>query len=287
MSEQDENPSHVTETIALVDKMIAAGLVKPAPEPSVPTQEVQPEPIGVAAAVATVPVPDIELTAENSDEMAGCQNAMIGWCRAKIAETRGHVEELKAAYEHALKSKWKSETLKRHWSLSVKRLDFYERMLTALEHGYQIVPSFPVTAFAIRTDKKRPLKMLTGYRHANHTQEPSSIQSGEGEYKNPFPVVYERTIAAKTPTTSEVKSYWAEAWKDLEFPISMSKPRIMEAATRAMALKIFDDLGILPAIQAKGDPLIIARLLVPANRGYGPKRWVSFIVAWHLDTRTI
>jgi hypothetical protein len=174
----------------------------------------------------------------------------------------------------------------------MKRLDFYERMLTALEHGYQIVPSFPITAFAIRTDRKKPLHMWTTSYSKSHEQDSWPLAAGKGEYKNPFPVVLQDTQEPATATKSEVCAYWASAWKDLEFPLSMSKPRIMQAVDRAMALKIFDDIGILPGYAPsegtrppKGDPLIIARLKDPRPRSSWQKpRYLSFIIAWHLDT---
>lgn len=233
----------------------------------------------------TAPAQDVALTAENADEMVQCQNAIIVWCKAKVAELRQQTEELTQAFQHAVKRKWKSDTLKRHAAIAAKRQSFYERMLVALEHGYQIVPSFPVTAFAVRTDRKKPLRMMTTMAHRQHEQEAESLPAGEGEYKNPFPMVYQRTIQAATQTTHAIIQYFAEAWRDLEFPISMAKPRIIEAVERAMALKIFDDFGILPAdSRPKGDPLIIARLKDPRQSGYSNPRYVCFIVAWHLNT---
>lgn len=254
-----------------------------------------------AQLAATLPVPNQEFTAENSDEMALCQNGLIGWCKAKIAETKHQAEELKEAFHHAIKRKWKSNTLKRHAALATKRQDFFERLLTALEHGYQIVPSFPITAFAIRTDRKNPLRMWSTSWNKNHTQEARELEAGEGQYKNPFPKVLQEQLekevkaTATTPHKIELNAYWAEAWKDLEFPITMAKPRIMQAATRAMALKIFDEIGILPGFAAnestrppRGDPMIIASLIVPGTRGpYKPPRRVSFIIAWHLDTKSL
>lgn len=252
-------------------------------------------PVESALCPACVPVPakDIEVTAENADEMAQCQSAIIDWCRAKVSELDSERKELEQACEQAIQGKYKSDTLKRHASLAAKRLDFYQRMLIALEHGYQIVPSFPITAFAIRTDRKKPLRMYTNYWGASHTQKPNDLPAGEGEYKNPFPVVIEHQVSPATTAKDEVKAYWAENWKSMEFPMSMAKPRIMEATTRAMALKIFDDIGILPGYAAnegtrppKGDPIIVARLLDPRSSSYG-KRWVTFIVAWHLNTKTL
>jgi len=238
---------------------------------------------------------DIEGTAENADQMAECKSAMVEWCRGKVADMKQQSTELKEAYDLAVKNKWRTVTLKRHSELALKRVDFYQRMLTALEHGYQIVPSFPVTAFAVRTDKKKPLRMWTTQWNKSHEQEAKFMPAGEGEYKNPFPVVNQLEITPVSATQNQVNQYWASAWKDLEFPISMAKPRIMEATERAMALKIFDDLAILPGYSPsegtrppKGDPIIVARLLDPRPRSfYQNQRFVTFIVAWHLNTREL
>lgn len=245
-------------------------------------------------AITAPPPTDIQVTAENADEMAQCQRAIVVWCKAKVTEMKAQAKELKAAYEYAKEHKWRNDTLKRHSDIATKRVDFYQRMLSALEHGYQIVPSFPVTAFAIRTSRESPLKMVTTSWNHKHTQEAEPVVAGEGEYKNPFPVVMQRTLVKETPTTNEKCEYWADAWKDLEFPISMAKPKIMEATTRAMALKIFDEIGILPGYAPnegtrppRGDPIIVARLKDPRPTGYQPARYVTFIIAWHLDTRSL
>lgn len=244
--------------------------------------------------VTTTPPPpaDIQVTAENADEMKQCQGAIVDWCRAKVAQLEAEFKEVREAYDYAVKQKWRNDVLKRQSERAFKRFDFYKRMLIALEHGYQIVPSFPVTAFAIRTDKKNPLRMYTNYYSQKHTQEPPVLPAGEGDYKNPFPLVKEQLLVQRTQTQAEVKAYWAEAWKDFEFPLSMAKPQIMEATTRAMALKIFDDVGILPGYHPsegtrppRGDPIIVARLLHPGTtHKWATKRYVTFIIAWHLNT---
>src|SRR5207245_2577264 len=127
----------------------------------------------------------------------------------------------------AVKQKWANGALKRQSEKAKKRLTFYEKVLAALSAGYIIVPNFPVTAFAIRTDKNKPLKMLTTERYQSNEQIPSGLVAGEGEYKNPFPLMFEMTIEPATQAKSAVKNYWSEAWKDFEFPLTMAKPRIM------------------------------------------------------------
>ncbi len=76
-----------------------------------------------------------------------------------------------------------------------------------------------------------------------------------------------------------------DEWKELEFPLQMAKLNIMEATNRAMALKCFDDFGIMPG-KKKEDPIIVARLRDPRSTKYWEK-WITFMVAWHLNTRDL
>jgi hypothetical protein len=230
---------------------------------------------------------ELEVSAATPAEMLDCQHSLLDWIKQKIELVKQEAAELKAAFDHAVKSKWKSDTLKRHAALAEKRVSFYEKIQAALSAGYYIVPPFPVTVFAIRTDKEKPLKMWTDSKWENLQQPAQTLPAGEAEYRNPFPVIYEEELRPADPQTgkSAQMQYYAEAWKDVEFPVSMSKPHIMEAATRAMALKVFDDLGILPGTP-KSDPMIIARIKDPRSTKWH-QVFVSFVVAWHLDTRTL
>lgn len=239
-------------------------------------------------AVATVPTAsNIELTATQPDEIAQAQISLIDWAKHKIAELTEEAKELEEAFNRAVTVKWKSEPMKRLWQKALKRVEFYKKMLSALEHGYVIIPNFPVTVFAIRTEKTTPLKMLSTYWRSTHEQKPEGLPENEGEYRNPFPQVMERTF--NNPTTEnpnqKTTEYWADHFKELEFPIQMAKPVIMEATSRAMALKIFDDFGIMPE-KKKEDPIIVARLKDPRGGKYNP-RFVTFMVAWHLNTRDL
>jgi hypothetical protein len=240
------------------------------------------------------PPMNIEVTAENADEMGQCQEALIHWCVMKVANMRHQFDELTESFKLAVKRKWKSEVLKRHAALAEKRVNFYERVLIALKEGYQIIPDLPATVFAIRTDRKKPATLYRYHRErhsdsppfADKEQEPKALPAGEGEYKNPLPTVL-CDYKGKDSEDRDVHCWatWADRWKDIEFPIQMAKPKIMKAATRAMALKIFDELGIFPEDKKK-DPIIIARMKVPSNYRFN-NRYVSFVVAWHLNTRDL
>lgn len=233
---------------------------------------------------------NITVMAETPAEMQNANQSLIEWCKAKMKALNADHFELFAAYTHAVEHKWKSSTLKRHADLALKRVEFYNKIKKALELGYYIVPNFPVTVFAIRTDKKSPLKLMSTTSWSEREQKAPALQEGEGDYKNPLPEIYEQTSTVPDPQkpgeNKKVTKYWAHDWLALDFPINMAKPRIMEASSRVMALKLFDDLGVLPSPYHKADPVIIARILDPRSTPYS-RRYVSFMVAWALDTKTL
>ena len=243
--------------------------------------------------VSVAPPAEIELTAENVDEIEQCQAALVKWARAKAAEVKHQFEELQESWKHAVKRKWKSDVLKRHAAIAEKRLNYYEKIRAAIEAGYQIVPNLPMQIFAIRTDRKKPKAMYL-YEETWIDSEPSfpkgqeakTLPAGDGDYKNPEPTVLVDDQGKVTKPDGRIVhgwSSWADKWQDIEFPISMAKPKIMKAATRAMALKIFDDIGLVE--EGAGDPLIVARIAL--KTGPYVNRRVSFIIAWHLNTREL
>lgn len=247
-------------------------------------------------ALAVAPEADVVVSATTPDEMQQTQIALIAWAVAKVAEARIERDEMGQTVERAMRSKWKVTPLRKALTRAQKRLDFYEKVLGALEHGYCIVPNFPITAFAVRTDRTKPLRFYTTRWDNEHTQDARSLPAGEGEYKNPFPMVRQQTIKPAEATKAEVCGYWASGWKDLEFPVTMAKPRLMEAVDRAMALKIFDEIGVLPGFVSsegtrppRGDPMIVATIQhYKKTVGYsGRPDVVTFMVCWQVDTKMI
>lgn len=242
---------------------------------------------------ALVPVTkDIAVSAETPEEMIPAQHQLIDWCKNKILEMQAEAKEVYETFLHAQKQKWKTSSLRRMANVAARRVQFYSKMLTALEHGYIVVPNFHVIVFAIRTKANgpRPDEETSSYTgHSGFVQIPQQLPAGEGEYKNPFPVVHQTSFQAKQPSGSEITKYrtYPVEWDEFEFPLNMAKPKIMEAATRAMALKLFDDLGVFPGPKSKADPVIIGRLIDPRNTLRFQPRCVSFMIAWHLDTRVL
>lgn len=229
---------------------------------------------------------DLQLTATLPQEMIQSQAQLIQWVDKKAQELFLDSCELKESIAIAEQNEWPvANTLKRHYSKTIKRVQYYHKILSALKEGYYIVPNFPVHLFAIRTDKKKPAAMLkweTGWDAL--VQSPPLLEEGKGEYRNPRPVVYSRMI--KMADNTEKKQVWAEAWRDVDFPINMAKPVIMEVTSKAMAKKVFDQIGVFPdPWKTNDDPVIIGQIVSKTN-AYSIKT-VSFMIAWHLNTRDL
>lgn len=238
--------------------------------------------------------PDLHLTAETPAEMTECQGSLIAWMKWKVEACRVEQKELQESYEYAAKQKWRTVTLKRHADLAAKRLMYYEKILGALEAGYYIVPNFPVELFAIRTEKNGvkwgylKLSYPHGGDPGNSFPNPAQeLPPGEGEYRNPFPSVRYNVREEKDGSGALVAKhhYVPDGWKEIEFPITMSKPQIMKMVDRAMALKVFDEIGVLPRTK-KEDPIIVGRIKMKTGP-YGAGKLVSFILAWHINTRDL
>lgn len=233
--------------------------------------------------------PDIEVTATQPGEMLPAQHALIDWCVRKCAALEKEKAELDEAHAHAVAHKWKSSTLKAHSLRIGKRIQYYTKIRAALEAGYCIVPNFPVSLFAIRTERGTPLRLMSTYQWDNRAQPSEAPPMGDGEYKSPDPIIYARLIQSADPAKNqkEVKQYYCDDFEAVDFPIQMAKPRIMEATTRAMALKVFDEFGILPA-QRNKDPLIVGRVkLAGTSRHHREDNRVTFIIAWNLNTNVL
>lgn len=223
---------------------------------------------------------DIQLTALLPGDMAVVQKDLINWCARKISTLKADEQEMEQSITHAAAMKWKTSPLKTAQAKIKKQIIYYDKIKAALEQGYVIVPNFPVQMFAIRTDRENPLQKFEWYYWGAKEQSPKLLPAGEGEYKNPFPLI-ERQESVKDKDGKIIEEGYSRAvdWDDLEFPITMIKPEIIQATNQAMALNIFDQFGVMPATR-NDDPVIVGQII------NGRKR-VSFMIAWHLNTKDL
>jgi hypothetical protein len=228
------------------------------------------------------PVEDVELTAMVPSEMVESQKALVVWCDKKVESLKDEENDLALALDHASSQEWKTSALKNQFRLTKKRKEYFEKIKAALLAGYYIIPNFPITIFGIRTERGKPMKMVTTRNWGEtHEQGAMELPTGKGEYKNPFPIIHQREIMNGEKKETE---YFAKEWDDFEFPITMAKVEIMEATTAAMELGIFDQIGIMPA-KKKEDPVIIGQII--HKRGPYTEKITSFMIAWHLNTNVL
>jgi hypothetical protein len=85
--------------------------------------------------------PEMFLFARNSAEMVQAQQRTIAGMKAKAELEQIRTKELEDNLEVAKKNKWRTETLKRHVGYAKERVAFYQKIILALEAGYQIIPA--------------------------------------------------------------------------------------------------------------------------------------------------
>lgn len=232
------------------------------------------------------PVEDVKLTAVLPQEMITAQRDLLTWAEQKLEIETKEAEELHQAYLHAKERKWKTSTLQAAAQRAAKRVIYYSKLKSAVQEGYYIVPNFPIDLFAIRTKRLSPKKEHyygTWLGRGIPSQKPQELPETVGDYKNPNVAIYERDCPTATETNRR-HFFTGDSWKDMEFPFSMARPEIMAAFSRAESLKIFDQFGICPPARTNGDPMIIGQIV----RKVGwQEKITSFMIAWHLDTKTL
>lgn len=252
--------------------------------------------------IATVGVHnDIVVLARNPSEMTAAQGALISWADRRIALLKQEVVTAQENLDIAKKNKWKTSGWVAALSRATQRVEFYEKVKAALEAGYCIMPDLPAQTIAVRTDKRRPpskvVKSSTHYGQHVPEVQTSSPALGEGRYVDPRPETVTWDETTKNAQGVDVTRYFAEATQfneQFDFPMRLVRPEILEDTSRAMLLKIFDEIGILPtarsgmsplpATLSHNDPVVVGRIV----RKQGYKRHViNFLIAWWVDSRNL
>ena len=239
------------------------------------------------------PSPEVHLVARNPNEMALAKSSLTMWLQQKIKQCDGETDELGEAAETARRNKWQWKTLQNHCNLAKRRGEFYRKTLAAVDAGFTIVPNFPIDLFAVRVKRERPKwdqassSYSAGNAMANAPDiKPDSLPAGVGQYVSNVPTGHSGDYKEKNGKGEEITKYFFTTtdFTDIQFPIECARPAVMNAAEAAMALRVFDSVGICPQSR-RGDPLIIGQILGP-KVGYSQKV-ISFLIAWHLDLRTL
>lgn len=250
-------------------------------------------PEGLAAPSAPV----VHLVARSPLEMQNAQGDLAAWLRNKLTGVEAEIVELNAALTEARSNGWATRALTRQRDKAVGQETFYFKVLSAVEAGFVIIPQFPIDIFAIRVARKN----VTGHyvEHKNSyagraareipLQVTDHPKAGEGRYESPVALLRGGTSDVddgKGGKDRVEEAFTSGEWGEIVFPIQAARPVVMNATAQAMALKVFDQIGVcLPqtgaGVSRRGDPLIIGQIL-GKKEGYS-QRCLSFIIAWHLS----
>lgn len=265
------------------------------PEPKgLALRKVDPDEEGVGTIEAMpVDAEDITVFAQTPGQMAIAQDALIDWGQRKVSYLK---KELRLAEENltaAKEAKVATAPWKRAVALAKRRVNYYEKILAALEEGYFIVPDFPINVIGVRTKKTRPTDR--GNRHdwasSVKAEQHQSLPIGQGEYVNPNPSHYVETdtIEKKDHTgamvkVKERKFVTCDDFDEIDFPLRIVRPQVLTAYQKASQKKLFDTIGVLPNNRRSPDPMVIGT--VEMKEGSRTHR-VSFLVCWWIPTRSL
>jgi hypothetical protein len=226
---------------------------------------------------------DVTLVALTPEQMVPAQHDLIAWCDRKIAAIRAELADHETNLELATQHGWKRQSVANTLNRTAKRIVYYEKMKAALEAGYLLVPNMPVDLFAVRVRRRKQAEQTHEWRQQFAAQA-EALPAGEGRYVDEalFSTTETYTEQDATGKTVTKRRYRSSDYDDVDFPVKLVKPVVLEAASRAMALKLFDEMGIV-RVENGRDPIVVGRIIDPR----GNRRRATFFVAWWVDTAAL
>lgn len=224
-----------------------------------------------------------QLVALSPSDMPAAQLDLARWCRGKIALLGAELRDHRLNCRQAKAAKWKSSGWQAQINRTKRRMIYYAKIKAAVDAGYLVVPNFDIDVFAVRTTRAMP-----PYVNDQTTAQPDLAAHGRGRYVDDVVFSYE---AKESKTGSDGKPFTVK--HDIpngydyepDIPLRGVKPIILDATQRAMALRIFDQVGVVKA--RRQDPIIIGQIIDPDHNGRYWKKAISFFVAWWLDPATL
>ncbi len=234
---------------------------------------------------------DTKFFTTNAQDLCAAQGKMSAWTRMKISELNNEMLELQTEHDIALKNKWRAGPWRKQMNMLAKRIDYYTKIGAAVDAGYVIVPVMPMDVFAVRVKVgSRPSSHNTTWSNHNESfQAETGMQAlGAGEYVSDQNEVrqYETTSKDSQGREQKITNYYATGYGDIAFPLDVAKPVVMEATAAAMAMKVFDEVGVVRdggVKNRRGDPFVIARIRDPRPNRTG----LCFFIGWFIDVSAL
>lgn len=217
------------------------------------------------------------------------QAQLVEWCKEKWDEVNREYETLEAAIVKAKEGGFTTRAMNAAQRKAAESLEFYDKVLSALNLGYMLFPPIEGTSIeilAIRSEDGRHgfERTLESWGRPAGEQGADVLPAGEGHYVSPH-VHWQKGGKEKVQSGNDTveKQVWYPVTKlnAPEFPLVMARSQCVEATNRAMVELVFDDIAIYPA-RARKDPVILGRIYDP-----GRKRWLNFLVSWRVDKRDL
>lgn len=224
------------------------------------------------------------VVAEHPGQLQDAQKALVEWFTRKVKAIDAELLDARKSLSDARLHGWRVQPFQKVIRDLEVAYDYYGKAKTAVSEGYCIVPDFPVDVVAVRTSKDMPTggEVTSGWR-PTITEKAEKLPEGVGEYVDSnVKVTHGYEYEDKSSSGTLVKKHWWEAseFRDVALPVKFMKPRVLEATQHAMAMKIFDEIGVLPA-RRKSDPLVVGRILGPKGKS------MTFLIAWFIDTKDL
>lgn len=233
---------------------------------------------------------DINVCALSPAEMVPAQHHLIAWCGGKIQALKDECDELEIHQRLAIENGWKTSVVVSTLNRTTRRITYYEKMRAALEAGYLLVPNMPVDVLAVRVNReKQPMETRESAWGRFDAKAQATLPAGVGRYVDETVEQRSRSYAEQNEKGERVikTQYFSGDYDEVDIPFALTKPVILQATARAMALKIFDEIGRVrndgQSFRSKADPIMVGRLRDPRKNAAG----ATFFIAWWVDTSTL
>lgn len=239
--------------------------------------------------VPSVPVPNLNLVAISPAELVPVQGQIVGWCRAKILALAEELKEHRADLRQAQTMHWKRSGWVKAIGRTKRRMIYYAKLQAALKAGYLIVPNFNVDILAVRVGRDSP-RRDESVSSGGITTTPEVLPPGVGRYVDNRLVVRDSSYyqTQKDGTVKYVRRETAEAYnEEIDFPGYLVKPQVLAATDRALAMNLFDRIGVVRGTGRKSDPIVVGQIIHADEkhvRAWNSPKCVSFFIAWYLNT---
>ena len=230
------------------------------------------------------PDENLALVALTPSDMPEQQRKLSAWCDRKIDLVERELAHWVALQDEAVAGGFKHTAYSAGANRTAKRIDYYKKIKAAVDAGYLIVPNMPTRTFAVRVKRATPARKVRDYESSAAQVTPDLLPAGEGRYVDETSHIDSETYPDtnyKGEPITKTRYFATEFDEDVDFPLQGVMPEVLRATSRAMALRLFDQLGV---VQNDGgrDPIVVGQLLDPRGR-----RLTTFFVAWWLNTASL